>query len=522
MRASSMGDLIKNIVIVGGGSAGWLTAGTLAAEHMANSLSGISITLVESPDVNAIGVGEGTWPTMQSTLKRMGISESDFFRECDVSFKQGSKFVHWTTGEKNDAYYHSFTLPQGFSEINLAPYWQLNKDKISFCNAVCAQGVLCDNFLAPKQKTTPEYAYVANYGYHLDAVKFAAFLKRHCVEKLGVKHILDHVTGINSAENNDIISISTTKNGNIPGDLFVDCTGFSSLLLGQHYDVPFLSKKDILFIDTALAIQVPYSDSNSPIASATISTAQDAGWIWDIGLPSRRGVGYVYSSAHSSEMDAESTLRKYIEPSLGKKSETVDLRKIPIVSGHRKKFWHRNCVAIGLSAGFLEPLEASALVLIELSASTLSEQLPATRESMDIVAKRFNEKFLHHWNNLIDFLKLHYILSQREMPFWRDNSKKETIPDSLQEQVHLWKYHHPWHSDFLRKEELFSVASYQYVLYGMGFETQARATKRRSDNPQMAYDHFSKNAERTKQLLGALPTNRELIEHIRQYGMHKI
>jgi hypothetical protein len=141
---------------------------------------------------------------------------------------------------------------------------------------------------------------------------------------------------------------------------------------------------------------------------------------------------------------------------------------------------------------------------------------------MDIVAKRFNERFRHHWANLIDFLKLHYILSQRETPFWRDNSKKETIPDSLQELMQLWKYHNPWHYDFLRKEELFSVASYQYVLYGMGFETQPRATQRKSDNTQVAYEHFNKNAERTKQLLSALPTNRELIEHIKQYGMHKI
>ena len=518
-----MDETIKNIIIVGGGSAGWLTAGILAAEHMANSASGINVTLVESPIINAIGVGEGTWPTMQSTLKKMGISESEFIRECDASFKQGSKFVGWVTGKQSESYYHSFTLPQGFTDINLVPYWQSNKDKISFSNAVCPQGSVCDNFLAPKQKTTPEYAFVTNYGYHLDAVKFAAFLKKHCVEKLGVKHIIDHVTGVNSSESTDIVSINTAENGDIPGDLFVDCTGFSSLLLGKHYSVPFISKKDVLFIDTALAVQVPYSNESSPIASATISTAQDAGWIWDIGLPSRRGVGHVYSSAHMSESDAETALRKYIEPSLGKKAESVDLRKIPIVSGHRQKFWHRNCVAVGLSAGFLEPLEASALVLIELSASTLSEQLPATRETMDIVAKRFNEKFLHHWSNLIDFLKLHYILSQQtEKPFWRDNCQRETVPDSLQESLQLWKHQFPWNYDFLRKEELFSVASYQYVLYGMGFVTQPRTTQRKSDDAQMAYQQFQKNSERTKQLLGALPTNRELIEHIKQYGMHKI
>lgn len=518
-----MSESIKNIIIVGGGSAGWLTAGVLAAEHLSNSPLGINLTLVESPNVNAIGVGEGTWPTMQSTLKKIGVSESEFIRECDASFKQGSKFVKWMTGKENDFYYHPFTLPQGFADINLVPYWQLNKDKISFCNAVSPQGIICDNSLAPKQKTTPEYAFVANYGYHLDAVKFASFLKKHCVEKLGVKHILDHVTNINTSESGDISSLSTEQNGEISGDLFVDCTGFSSLLLGKHYAVPFISKKDTLFIDTALAVQIPYPDEQSPIASATISTAQDAGWIWDIGVQSRRGVGHVYSSAHVSAINAEAALRKYIEPALGKKAESVDIRKIPIVSGHREKFWHRNCVAIGLSAGFLEPLEASALVLIELSASTLSEQLPATREAMDIVAKRFNEKFYHHWSNLIDFLKLHYVLNQQiDKPFWKDNCQKETIPESLQESLQLWKHHYPWNYDFLRKEELFSAASYQYVLYGMSFNTQQRNTQRKSDNVQLAHQQFYKNTERTKQLVEALPTNRELIEHIKQYGMHKI
>ncbi len=518
-----MSELIKNVVIVGGGSAGWLTAATLAAEHLVNSLSQINLTLVESPDVNAIGVGEGTWPTMQSTLKKIGISETEFIRECDASFKQGSKFVGWVTGKENDAYYHPFTLPQGFTEINMAPYWQQNKEKISFCNAVCAQGMICDNFFAPKQKSTPEFAFVANYGYHLDAVKFASFLKKHCTEKLGVKHILDHVTNINSAENGDILSIRTKQNGEIQGDLFIDCTGFSSLLLGKHYGIPFINKKDILFIDTALAVQVSYASENNPIASATISTAQDAGWIWDIGLPSRRGVGHVYSSAHVSETDAEIALRNYIEPTLGKKADSLEIRKIPIVSGHRQKFWHRNCVAIGLSAGFLEPLEASALVLIELSASMLSEQLPTTRETMEIVAKRFNEKFLHHWSGLIDFLKLHYILNRRtDLSFWQDNCRKESIPDSLQELIQLWKSHFPWSYDFLRKEELFSVASYQYVLYGMGFETQTSSLQKKSDNPQLAYQQFLKNTQHTKQLLDALPTNRELINHIKQYGMYKI
>lgn len=518
-----MNNAVKKVVIVGGGTAGWLTAGVIAAEHCANTNSGIEVTLIESPDVAPVGVGEGTWPTMRGTLKKIGISETDFIRECDASFKQGALFAKWVSGEKNDAYYHPLVLPQGYGDINLAPYWQKHADKISFADAVSFQGKLCDKGLAPKQNTTPEYAHVANYAYHLDAGKFSTFLQKHCTEKLGVKHILDHVTQINSHDNGDISSVSTKKNGELSGDLFVDCTGFKSLLLGEHYQVPFLCKKHILFNDTALALHVPYPNEQSEIASHTISTAQSAGWIWDIGLPSRRGVGHVYSSAHISDEAAEQELRDYVSQSIGDKADTLPIRKIPINPGHREIFWHKNCVAVGLSAGFLEPLEASALVLVELSAAMISEQLPANREVMPIVAKRFNDKFQYRWDRIIDFLKLHYVLTQRkDTAYWRDNCSPETIPDDLQAMLTLWRYQSPWHQDFTQVDEVFPSASYQYVLYGMGFNTQARATPKMTDDDALANMNFQKNMQITHKLTQGLPSNRELINNIKEFGLQKI
>jgi tryptophan halogenase len=164
-----------------------------------------------------------------------------FFRECDAAFKQGAKFARWTTGAQDDAYYHPLMLPQGFEQVNLAPHWLSGKvpggatprSNVSFCDAVCAQGIICDNGLAPKSITTPEYEGAANYAYHLDAGKFAPFLQRHCVEKLGVRHVLADVSGATRADNGDIAAIQTDRAGAIAGDLFVDCTGFRSLLLGQ-------------------------------------------------------------------------------------------------------------------------------------------------------------------------------------------------------------------------------------------------------------------------------------------------
>ncbi|WDE10231.1 tryptophan halogenase family protein [Thalassomonas haliotis] len=513
---------IKTVVIVGGGNAGWLTAGRLAAKHKSNRAEGLKVILVESPSIPAIGVGEGTWPTMRATLMALGISESDFIRECDASFKQGAKFAKWLDGSEDDFYYHPLVLPQGFGKGDLAGHWlaqQGSEKRESFSQAVCFQEAICESSLAPKTIRTPEFADIANYAYHLDSGKFARFLQKHCVEKLGVSHILDDVTGVDSATNGDIAAVKTQNNGVIFGDLFVDCSGFSSLLLGKHYQVPFKSCSDVLFIDTALAVQVPYEHEQEEIASHTLATAQEAGWIWDIGLQHRRGVGYIYSSKHSSEAQARAVLKQYV----GDKFDDSTVRKIPIVSGHRETFWQNNCVAVGLSAGFLEPLEASALVLVELSAQMISEQLPQTRAVMDIVAQRFNETFHYRWQKIIDFLKLHYILSKRsDNAFWCDNRDPGTIPESLQQVLALWKYRAPADHDFTSNNEVFPAASYQYILYGMGFESDYRLSPYALEDIDFAESQFAQNKKKIAQVMANLPGNRELLNKIKTFGLGRI
>lgn len=510
-----MSKPIKSIVIVGGGTAGWITAGRIAAKHKPGSETGIKVTLIESPTINIIGVGEGTWPTMRNTLMKMGISETEFMRDCDATFKQGAKFAKWVDGTPNDFYYHPLMLPQGFNKVDLPPYWQTRHSHHSFSNAVCFQEQVCENNLAPKLITTAEYASIANYAYHLDAGKFSKFLHKHCVENLGVTYISADVTRINSFENGDIESLTTAQQGDIAGDLFVDCTGFSSLLLGQHFEIPFVDKSDVLFIDSAIAAQVPYEHEDSPIASHTISTGQAAGWVWDIGLVHRRGTGYVYSSRHTTHEQAEQTLRDYIGPA----AMDLSLRKIPIQSGHRKLFWKNNCVAVGLSAGFLEPLEASAIVLVELSAEMIAEQLPACRGVMDIIASRFNNTFLYRWDRIVDFLKLHYMLSKRsDNSFWSDNRNPETIPESLQELLQLWRYRSPGNHDFTSNNEVFPAASYQYVLYGMGFKMDSQSVANTLNDYRVAAEHIAHNETAIRKALHTLPTHRELIKKIHEYG----
>ena len=510
-----MNDTIGHIVVVGGGSAGWLVAGVLAAEHR------LRITLVESPGVAPIGVGEGTWPSMRDTLRRIGVAESDFLRECDAAFKQGSRFDGWVDGSAGDRYFHPFSLPQGYGDANLAAAWERNyrADGIPFADLAGYQPQCCLDGRAPKQPQTPEFAAVANYGYHLDAGKFGLFLQRHCTEKLGVRHLLAHVDEVVTRADGpfagDVAALRTREHGLVEGDLFVDCTGMASLLLGRHLGVPLVPQKHVLFNDRALALQVPYARPDSPIASQTTSTAQQAGWIWDIGLPTRRGIGHVYSSAHISDDEAEVQLRAYVAQSGGPR-DPAPARKLAFEPGYRARFWERNVVAIGLSAGFIEPLEASALAMIELSAAWLADDMPATRATMDVVARRFNEAFTYRWERIIDFLKLHYVLSQRAGAYWDDNRHPDSVPARVRELLALWQVRAPSHRDFHRIEEVFPSASYQYILYGMGFRTDWPA--RASDLADDAGRHFHEAARLGARMRQLLPTNRELLEHVARHG----
>lgn len=516
---------VRHVVIVGGGSAGWLVAGVIAARHGSAEPGGLRVTLLESPERATIGVGEGTWPSMRDTLRGIGVSETELVRECDASFKQGSRFDGWVQGRagvSGDRYYHPFSLPQGFGEADLVAGWLQHHAGVPFADLVSPQPHLCARGLAPKQATTPEYAAVANYAYHFDAGKFGPWLRRHCVGRLGVRHVQDEMVAVVPHDNGDIAALRTRDHGDLAGDLFVDCTGLPSLLLGKHFGVPFVSQSHVLFCDTALALQLPYAGEADPIASQTISTAQTSGWIWDIGLSSRRGIGHVYSSAHTDDDAAERALRAYVQAT-GGPADIGAPRKISFTPGHRERFWQRNCVAVGMAAGFIEPLEASALALVELSAAMLADELPATRETMDIVARRFNECFSYRWSRIIDFLKMHYALTRRtDTDFWRDNLRPASMPERLREQLLLWCHRSPSRHDLNRVDEVFPSASYQYVLYGMGARPEADGLARRTDAAAGADGHFRDAADLTRRMLAALPDHRALIQHIQRHGQPRI
>ena len=499
-----MSEAVKKVVIVGGGSAGWLAASIIASHHKSEQNSGLQVTLVESSDIPTIGVGEGTWPTMKNTLRDIGIKEKDFFKVCHAGFKQGGKFVNWVHGS-GDFYYHPFTVPLGYGRIDLAPYVD---DIANYAVESNFQHHVCEAGLAPRGFAESEFQGQCNYAYHLDAGAFADLLKNHCRTELGVVHVVDTVKQAVLAPNGDIAAIELEKNGLLHGDLFVDCTGFASLLLGKTLGVPFKPMDDVLFNDSALAMQVPYSSEEDPLACHTIATGQKAGWVWDIGLTSRRGVGHVYSSQFISDDEAESILRDYIGPA----SEGLNVKPIKFQSGHREQFWKRNCVAVGLSAGFVEPLEATALMLIEISSRFIAENLPADDSLMAITAKRFNSQMTYRWQRIVDFLKLHYMLTQRPEPYWQANCDPASIPDSLKEDLAIWRYRGPITGDFDSSVELFPAASYQYVIYGMGFKPDFSRQAYLHKHQQQAANIIQRNHQLTEQMIHNLPPHRQYID----------
>jgi tryptophan halogenase len=333
-----------------------------------------------------------------------------------------------------------------------------------------------------------------------------------------VRYVSGNLQKVEARADGDIAAIVLDTGDRLAGDLFVDCTGQRALLIGRYPEASFVPVKDVLFNDAAIAVQVPYTDPNQPLPSVTCATAVSSGWIWDIGLQTRRGVGHVYSSAHASEEQATATLRDYI----GRVSPRTDLdrlafRRIPFEPGHRRQFWVGNCVAVGLSGGFIEPLEASALALIEQAATLISRQLPVNRDTMTVVAKRFNEKMVYHWERVIEFLKLHYVLSQRDdSEYWRACRDPASCPASLRDKLLLWQQQAPWHDDAPRVDELFPSASYQYVLYGMGFRPalrEARGAAPRRDGERVARA-LQANAEKARQMRTVLLPNRELLNSL--------
>jgi tryptophan halogenase len=495
-----------SVLIVGGGTAGWLTACFLAKTLG----QGVRITLVESTEIGIIGVGEGTFPSIRATLAAIGLDEARFVRECHATFKQGIRFDHWVRPKGApgaDHYFHPFSHPSQRS-VELLPYWLrgMAGAGVQFAEAVTLQKRVADAARGPKRFADADFQGPLNYAYHFDAGRFASLLAEHG-RGLGVNHVRATVEQVALGEDGAIASVHTREHGALCADLYVDCTGFRATLIGEALGSPFRKVDDVLFVDRALAMQVPYADPAAPIASYTISTAHEAGWTWDIGLQQRRGIGYAYSSRHTSDARAEQVLREYIGPA----SDGLAARALTLNVGYREVQWVKNCVAVGLSGGFLEPLESSGIGLIETAAYLIGFLFPFNGQT-EPVARTFNALMRGRYERIIDFIKLHYCLTQRtDSPFWTENADPRSIPASLQDKLAMWRARAPHRLDFVSDLEMYPTTSWQYVLYGMEFGTQLHVAS--DEREAQARSEFASIAQLGGQALADLPDHRALVAH---------
>jgi tryptophan halogenase len=506
---------IEDVLIVGGGTAGWLAAAYLARRLGADRPGGVRVTLIESSDIGIIGVGEGTFPSIKKLLLTLGVDEADFMRACSATFKQGIEFIDWEhapSGDRHNRYYHPFNLPEATeSGIDLLPYWLLGLagDK-PLSEAVGLQDKVCDAGRGPKRLDERPFYGAMNYAYHFDAGKLATWLAQVGMAG-GVKRLIGTVEAVNLDTDGAIASVSTREHGDLTAGLFIDCTGFRAELIGKALGVEFKDVDNQLFVNRALAMQVPYGRPDHPIATTTISTAHAAGWTWDIGLDDRRGVGYVYSSQHTDDDQAEAVLRRYIGPA----AEPLTARQLKFRLGYRERPWVKNCVAIGLAGGFLEPLESTGITMIDMACEMLADTFPRNGQAMEVAARAFNRAMTTRFELAVDFLKLHYGLSKRtDNAFWTDNADRASWSARLRDLIDVWAVRPPSAYDFVSTLDSFPASSYKFVLYGMGFKTDMTGRESIFPYAEQAAREFRRIQVLSGRAVEALPDHRALMDRI--------
>ena len=437
-----------HVVIAGGGTAGWMTAAALARKL--GPL--VRITLVESSDIPTIGVGEATIPPLRVFHQLLGINEAEFMRATSATFKLGIEFADF--GQLNQRYIHSFGQTGQSSWLaEFIHFWREGLDR----GIATDYGSYCLELEAAKANKFYTSAQNAplNYAYHLDAGAYATFLK-HISVQAGVNHVVDTIEQVTLNDAGHIDALQLRQTGNLHGDLFVDCTGFRARLLGESLDVGYEDWSHWLFCDRALAVQ---TELTPPLKPYTIASAHSAGWRWEIPLQHRMGNGFVYSSQYLDETTAHDTFTALL-----RNTPLQAVRSLQFTTGRRLKAWHKNCVAIGLSSGFVEPMESTSIHLIVMGITRLMQLFPYSGDYQNL-QDEYNAQTQIELERIRDFIVLHYHVTQRDdSAFWRA-CKDMVIPDSLSERIELFKEH--GHT-FQKANELFRVDSWSQVMLGQG------------------------------------------------------
>jgi tryptophan 6-halogenase len=428
-RAGVAPPAVRRIVIVGGGTAGWMTALTLARSLID---SGVAITLLESPVVGIIGVGEGSTPWLRGFFDSLGIEEAEWMPACHATYKCGISFDGWSTKPGFERYFHPFasmldnlTMRQFVHNADArvrGADLHAHPDRFFIAARLAAQ------HRAPKP--VDNFPFDIWHGYHFDAVLLGQFLQRKALER-GVSYRTCHVTHATLDAQGAIASVSTQQGETITADLFVDCSGFAGLLIDKALHTPFVSFANNLFNDAAVALPTPIE---GPIPSETVATALKHGWAWRIPLTSRFGNGYVFSTQFCSPESAETELRTH----LGLLDADVPARHLRMKIGRVTEHWNKNCLAVGLSQGFIEPLEATALLFIQQTASWFVEYLERG-DLGEAAHAQFNQTVNAHFEGIRDYIVTHYKTNSRtDTDYWRANAANLNISDDLKRLYSAW------------------------------------------------------------------------------------
>jgi tryptophan 6-halogenase len=509
-----MAEPIRDITIVGGGTTGWL-----AAAHMNHRLQwglahpdGVRITVIDSPAIPIIGVGEATIPPIRNTLSLLDIDEAEFVARTQATMKLGVRFEDWDRDAqgKGSSFFHPFTggvqvagRNPGASLLAYGVPDELNLDP-QLSNVIGHGVAAAAAHKSPRRLGDPPYQGALSYAYHFDAGLLAGFLQEVCVAR-GVTHVRDTVVGVERDARGHIAALQLKEGGRHPVELVIDCSGFRGLLINEALDEPFISYADYLFNDRAIPIQVAHGD-DPQLPPATTTTAMDAGWNWRIPLRSRVGTGYVFSSAFINDTQAADAL---IQHNRGQ-TQLTDPRAVPMRVGRCERSWVGNCVAIGLASGFLEPLESTSIQFVDYACRRLLQIMP-TREFEAAPIAKFNEEMARIYDEVRDFLGLHFTLGNREdTPYWRAVRHEAKRSDTLKACLALWEHALPDAYD-PRSASVFTFWSVSCVLFGKGFYKQPVSTG--TDLlPAAIWDRYIREMAALQQtFVGGLPSHAELL-----------
>lgn len=445
---------IKKIVIVGGGTAGWMAAATCARVFGER----LDITLVESEEIGIVGVGEATIPQIHLLTQLLGIDEDDFLRRINGTFKLAIEFVGW--GKPGESYLHAFgPIGRGLGMAEFQHYWW----RAQAAGRLPAGDHLWNYSPAAVAARANRFARLDRieglphglaHAFHFDAALVSRYLRSHA-EKRGVRRIEGRIQNVLQDEHGLISALQLDGERRIEGDFFIDCSGFRGLVIEGALHAGYEDWTHWLPCDRAMAVPC---ESASPLLPYTRASARAAGWQWRIPLQHRIGNGHVYSSAWMSDDEATVLLLANLD---GK--PLADPRPLRFTTGRRRKFWDKNCVALGLSSGFMEPLESTSIHLVQSGLSRLLTLFPPQRHC-SALADEYNRQCIFEFERIRDFLILHYHLNGRDEPFWQDR-RNMRIPDSLAAKMELFREEGRIHRE---ADELFTEVAWLQVMTGQG------------------------------------------------------